>query len=52
MIAIVKNKLRQYKEMREKKISYSWFCENFQVEKLSFYKGTDGPKVFWLSLLC
>jgi hypothetical protein len=46
MAAILKNKVLQFKEMKEKNISYFWFSENFQVKKLSFYKGVDGPKVF------
>ena len=46
MTKIIRKKLAQYKEMKEKQVKYDWVHENEAVKKLSFYKASDGPKIF------
>ena len=46
MMAIIKKKQKQYKEMKDKKITYNWISEHDSLKELSFYKGSDGPHIF------
>ena len=46
MSKIIRKKIAQYKEMKHKKINYLWLVESEDVKKLSFYRASDGPKIF------
>ena len=48
MLAIIRRKKKQYKELSEKKIEYEWFSEHEKLKELSFYRASDGPHIFWL----
>ena len=46
MLAIIRRKKKQYKELSEKKIEYEWFSEHEKLKELSFYRASDGPHIF------
>jgi len=46
MTKIIRKKVKQYKELKEKNVTYDWWKEVESVKKLSFYRASDGPKIF------
>lgn len=46
MYGILKRKIRHFKEMSQKKISYNWFDDNPRLGELSFYRKEKKDKVF------
>jgi hypothetical protein len=46
MTKIIRRKAKQYREMAEKGVSYRWMEEGAEVRKLSYYRASDGPKIF------
>lgn len=46
MYGITLKKLKQYKEMKDKKVEYFWLSVNPEIEKLSFVKKEEKQKIF------
>ena len=46
MISIIKRKVKQFRERKEKKISYFWFSENPKVKDLSYCNKENKDKIF------
>ena len=47
MFGMIRKKLKEYREMREKHVTYNWFTVATDLEKLSFYKKEEKRKIFW-----
>lgn len=46
MFGMIRKKLKEYREMREKHVTYNWFTVATDLEKLSFYKKEEKRKIF------